>query len=172
MILVSEESIDNAIERYEGLEDHELQGLFDAFAEEQPYLFTFCMTMGQQMKNEDLQELLIEYLLLIWQSFKMETGKVGITTEVSIEESETHVMQVLEDMNFDLDDMENDENVATYLNSFKQTNIVRFVTEEIMNFLNDEDEDDDFEKDADNEDAGILLSCLLISIESLDRVTG
>ena len=127
--------------------------------------------MGQQMNNEDLQELLIEYLLLIWQSFKMETGKVGITTEVSIEESETHVMQVLEDINFDLDDMESDENITAYLNSFQQTNIVRFVTEEIINFL-DNDDDDDIETDADNEDAGILLSCLLISIESLDRVTG
>ena len=171
MILISEESIDNAIERYEGMEDAELKGLFDTFAEEQPYLFTFCMTMGQQMNNEDLQELLIEYLLLIWQSFKMETGKVGITTEVSIEESETHVMQVLEDINFDLDDMESDENITAYLNSFQQTNIVRFVTEEIINFL-DNDDDDDIETDADNEDAGILLSCLLISIESLDRVTG
>ena len=94
---ISYEWVEQCYEQF-GTEQAELEieGLIEQFSAEQPILFTYLMTMGEDDFDAPEQELLLFMGLLIWQSMITGGNELGPITEDHLESVQGNNMAMLE----------------------------------------------------------------------------
>ncbi|GAB4411392.1 MAG: hypothetical protein OHK0039_16550 [Bacteroidia bacterium] len=92
---ISAELIQEVVARMDALPDDEsLDALVEQFADEQPFVFAFLMTMGEDDFNDDEAELFLSLGLNVWEIMKSYKGSLPAISEAQLE--------VVEDDNRDL----------------------------------------------------------------------
>ena len=102
MNTISAEAVEQTRDWLDGLEDEaQMEGLVEAIAEEQPFLFTYLLAMGEGDFNEDEQEVLLYLGVAVWQMMKRSGATLEQVSESHLDRLEQQNMQLLEDLSSD-----------------------------------------------------------------------
>ena len=102
---VSFQSIENAIEKVDNLNDDALEKLSETYALAQPTLLGYIMSAALEYENEQLEGLIIYYYCLISEAFAQEGLNCRMIEETDIDDFEEPFSEML-DAYFEDDDEE------------------------------------------------------------------
>ena len=81
MEYITAEHINNAINKIEGMDDDALSHLIETFVLEQNSLAGYSLQAAIEFQNEELNDLIMYYFAIIYQSFKNAGYKMGIVED-------------------------------------------------------------------------------------------
>lgn len=160
MIVVSENSIEKAIDKIESIPEEAIQGYIDNVAKLQPAILAYAMVTGEEIKQE-LAEDLLYYALIVFEAFSEESGFVPEVSENIITACETAYIEKLEQLE-QADD--SDAGMLDIFNSTAQPALLHFLVNDLII-----DEDNETEEEIASED-GTIFSTLQIIVESFSNV--
>jgi hypothetical protein len=158
MIIVSDETIDLAIEELNQLETEQANELMDHLAEDQPEILGYIAAMTEFFSEDDTKDLLMFYFLVIWKAFLIEASAIPRIKEEQIYESEER-SKILADNFTQASDI---EKLQETIKSIRQAPLLSYITLEIL-----EPEED---LDLSEEEQWQLFSILQICIDIFDDV--
>lgn len=159
MIIVSEKSIDKAIEKIEEIPEESIQDYIDSAAKLQPNVITYAMAAGNDLKLEYAEDILY-YTLVIWEAFSEEAGNISEVAENIIIANEENYIKNLETLEH-ADDFEG--GMLDMMNTTTQPALLSFL---VNNLIVDEDNESDEEIASED---GTIFSTLQIIIESFNQ---
>lgn len=159
MIIVSEKSIENSIEKIENMPEEAIQDYIDSAANLQPYVISYAMAAGNDLKLEYAEDILY-YTLVIWEAFREEAHIIPEVTENIIKAKEEIYLKNLEALEH-ADDFEG--GMLDMMNTTSQPALLSFLVNNLI-----VDEENETEEEIASED-GTIFSTLQILIESFNQ---
>lgn len=129
---VSNESIEEAIKKIDGLSEDALDQLIETFTLEQQDLVNYILQAGVEYENEDLNVFAIYYFAIIYQAFRHDGKQIQAVTEDRIEGFQESFLLALDAIN-------KEEDYTPMQELTDQHHLMQFMMNEI------EAEDDDGE---------------------------
>jgi hypothetical protein len=160
MKIVSEESINKAIESLEHLDDAGIEALYKKIESDQPHVFGYIITMGDDLE-EDAYQAFLDLALVIYGSFEAEYGKFRAVTEDEIVEIFNNKLTQLEDIS---DESDEDDYVAAAADSMlaeNQSLLLQFVIEDLVAM--------EKEEEVGESEAAVLFQLLSVIITAMDQ---
>ena len=160
MKIVSEEIIENVLQRMEDIKERDAPGLITRMGEEQPIVLAYLMAYAKDL-TEDEQGLLVLLGLNIWQMMSEDGPHPAKVSEEVIEEMEDKNVQMVE---YQAEEFEfvQDDIAERLITGYNQRNILMYMLESIM----EEPED---ERVIQGDNIGIFMLCLKTVIDCFDR---
>lgn len=124
MSIVSVESIENSIEKIDGLSEDALDKLIETFALKQEDLLNYVMMAGIEYENEELNAYSIYYFAIVLEAFIQQGIKLDNIKEDEIDEFQEPFLLVL-------DAIHADEDYTPLHELANQPNLLQFIVNEI-----------------------------------------
>ena len=124
MAQVSVKSIEESINKIDGLEDEALDKLIETFTLEQEELVNYILQAGIEYNNEELNVYAIYYFAVIYQAFISDQQHPKVVTEQMIDDFQ-------EPFHLALDAIYKDEDFVPLHELICQTHLMQFLTNEI-----------------------------------------
>lgn len=164
-------SIENASEKITILPEEELGKMMERFINQQPYLSTYLMALGENELSEYELEYMFFVALNVWHACEIAGCKCKTVEEDVIFEIEERNIKMLE--YFDEEsDTEFSDDVLNLINHHPQSALLEYVTMLIMDDEESEEEmeDDDIdeEQEISEEGKGVMFVIMKTFIECLD----
>lgn len=159
MIIVSEKSIDKALEKIEEMPEDAIQDYIEGAAKLQPHIISYAMAAGNDLKLEYAEEILY-YTLIIWESFRAEAGNLPEIPENIIIANEENYIKNFETLEH-AEDYET--SMLELMNTTSQPALLSFLVDNLI-----VDEENETDEEIASED-GTMFSTLQILIESFNQ---
>lgn len=157
MILVSESSIEKAINKIDSIPDESIQDYIDKIASEQADLISYAINTGNELKLESSENLLY-YTFVVLEAFRCDNCVMPEVTNEFIVRTEKDFISNLERME---QSESYEDGMLEVLNTSSQPALLSFIANELL--------DDSETEDASEEEIaehGTLFSALQIIIEA------
>lgn len=156
MIVVSDESIDKALEELNQLKEEDANNLMERLSQEQPVMVAYIAAMAENFEDQEIQDLFLYYFLAIWKAFTIETGNMPQVSEAQMEEADAKNNELLDAM----EAQGENANPENYFLQVNQEPLVAFITTELM--------EPDEELPLDEVAQGAIFSFLNVIIDGFD----
>ncbi len=160
MKIISESSIEKAIEKIESIPEDSIQEYIDKVAKLQPTILAYAMATGEDIKQE-LAEDLLYYTLIIFEAFSTEVGTLPEVPENIINASQTNYLEKFEQLE-NADDP--DTGLLDLFNNSSQPTLLHFLVSDLII-----DENNETEEEIASED-GAIFSALQVIVESFNSM--
>lgn len=163
MKFVTEFSLMMAIEKTENLEEERIVRMMEEFADKQPYLFGFIMSMEELFEDEFDFQSLLQMAFIIWLSFELEFRSLPKVMEEDIVRREAESMDHLQKIEQLVESGEMGL-AFDFLGQNRQPVLVHFVAEELVTL------GEGSELSLGDETAGKMFPVLKMIVDLLDDV--
>ncbi|MEL6632623.1 MAG: hypothetical protein AAFQ83_14285 [Bacteroidota bacterium] len=154
--------LEQALDSFFSLEEDEaINTLIDDMGEQQPFLFTFLMTMGEGDFNDDEREVLLFLGVTIWQIVSFVYDSPPQITEEALDQVEQQNLPLLEDLSSDQESTFIQE-VQALAAKHPQADIMQYLVEAVM-----EEQEEGTVREINQ---GILIVFLKIVLECFDQL--
>ena len=131
MTPISTDAVENAAEwLFDTAQEAELDALLDEFAETQPFLLTYLMSMGEEDFNEEEQEILLFLGIGIWKMMSPGLNSAEPVSETLLDAVRAQNEPLLESLSPEADSDFSDE-IEALLPEYSQAAILAFILEEV-----------------------------------------
>ena len=156
--IVTDNAIDMAIERIEGMEDSDLLEMFERLSKEQPQMMGYVVGLGEGLENEQAEEDLLYLTMVVWQASELaRNGSIPSITEESINSVDKKTDELYELIMSFPPAAEEDE-INALIDGSRQPAIVSYLADE---FFSDE------YIDLEEEKVAKMFACMTVIGEAL-----
>jgi hypothetical protein len=165
MLIVSEKSVDSAIDELNKMEENQeaLTKVMEQFSMEQPAVFAYLMAMQDEFNDESFVHAVMYDTILLWRSFLNENSILPKVKEEKLVELMDYHLGNYEKLEAGEDDKLNSI-AEDYLKTVAQPNLFRLIVEDIYGH----DEEEEEESEAYVHDSGLAYMMLQIVLDSFD----
>ncbi|MEM6261642.1 MAG: hypothetical protein AAGI38_03970 [Bacteroidota bacterium] len=161
MNTISELLVDQTWQEISQMSETELPGLISEMSDDQPLLLVYLMTVGEEILDEEEQELLLYLGVVVWKMMSKGEQQMGEVTEPLLDKVEQENSKMVEYLEGESEHSLADT-VLNILGGYNQAAIFKYLVEAIVEAV-----------DAGEirvESAGILALYLKIHLDCLDQV--
>jgi hypothetical protein len=147
--------------------------LVNQLAKEQPLILAYLMAAGEDLLNQDEQELLLYLGMVVWQIMSQGDTPLPEVTEETLDAMEDINIKMLEYLEGE-SDSDFAFTVETIFKNYNQPEVLKYVIEALMEEEDEEEEEHEDETEADevairDEMKGMLLIYLKTLIDCFDK---
>ncbi|MDX2284632.1 MAG: hypothetical protein NW241_10735 [Bacteroidia bacterium] len=157
MTPIPESIIESAVAWITNLDEDQIEELIEQYSDQQPFMFGFLLTMGEEDFSEDEQELFLYLGMVVWHAMSAHYGPLRAVEEADFSEVETSNLALLESLE-DQPDEAFAKVAAGILLNHNQSQLLQYLVEVLQ------DEQDILE----SENFGPMFIFLKILVECFD----
>lgn len=167
MNTIPAEIVENTWRKMAYIPPSKAPNLVNQLAKEQPLILAYLMAAGEDLLNQNEQELLLYLGMVVWQIMSQGDTPLPEVTEETLDAIEDINIKMLEYLEGETDS-DFAFTVETIFKNYNQPEVLKYVIEALMED-EDEDEDEDEEVVIRDEMKGMLLIYLKTIIDCFDK---